>query len=65
MSNILSIVEEATSGKCYKSFRYCTDEVLKVHSLSYEEPLYFTILKDKYGETVFYSPFLRPQNIKM
>ncbi len=50
MRKILSLLEEVTNGTCYTSYRYCADEELRVPTLNYEES-YFTLLKDKYGET--------------
>lgn len=51
MDKILQLVESETDGKCYKSFRYCADEELRIPTVSYEDNQNFTILKDKYGET--------------
>src|SRR5215210_5257130 len=51
MEKILQLVEAETDGKCYKSYRYCADEELRVPTLSYEDSQSFTICKDKYGET--------------
>lgn len=51
MDNILSLLETASNGQCYKSFKYCADEELRIPTLNYEDNLNFTLLKDKYGET--------------
>jgi hypothetical protein len=51
MEKFLQLVEFETEGKCYKSYRYCADEELRVPTLSYEDSQSFTICKDKYGET--------------
>ena len=51
MKNIRKLLEEATKGICYDSFRYCADEELRVPTLSYDESQTFTLLKDRYGET--------------
>lgn len=51
MEKILQLVEAETDGKCYKSYRYCADEELRIPTLSYEDSQSFTICKDKYGET--------------
>jgi len=51
MKNIRKILEDATNGICYDSYRYCADEELKVPTINYEETQSFTLLKDRYGET--------------
>lgn len=51
MEKILQLVETETDGKCYKSFRYCADEELRIPTLSYDDSQTFTICKDRYGET--------------
>lgn len=51
MKYIRKILEEATNGICYDSYRYCADEELKVPTINYEETQTFTLLKDSYGET--------------
>lgn len=51
MDKILELVEAETDGKCYKSFRYCADEELRIPTVSYEDSQTFTICKDRYGET--------------
>ena len=51
MKNIRKILEDATNGICYDSYRYCADEELKVPTINYEETQTFTLLKDRYGET--------------
>ena len=50
MGNILTLLESATSGTCYKSYKYCADKELTVPTITYDEPQ-LTILKDRYGET--------------
>ena len=37
MKNIRKILEDATNGICYDSYRYCADEELKVPTINYEE----------------------------
>jgi len=51
MENIRKILEIATKGICYDSYRYCADEEMKVPTINYEETQTFTLLKDRYGET--------------
>lgn len=51
MGNILSLLEEATNGNCYKSYKYCADEELTVPTVSYEDNLDLTPVKDRFGET--------------
>lgn len=51
MEKILDLVETETDGKCYKSYRYCADEELRIPTVSYDDNQNFTICKDKYGET--------------
>jgi hypothetical protein len=51
MGNILSLLEDATNGNCYKSYKYCADEEMTVPTVNYEESASFTILKDRFGET--------------
>jgi len=51
MDKILELVEAETDGKCYKSYRYCADEELRIPTVSYEDTQSFTICKDRYGET--------------
>jgi hypothetical protein len=51
MRNIRKLLEDATNGICYDSYRYCADEELRVPTINYEESQNFTLLKDRYGET--------------
>lgn len=51
MEGILKLLETETDGKCYKSFRYCADEELRIPTISYEDNQSFSVLKDRYGET--------------
>lgn len=51
MGNILPLLEESTNGKCYRSFKYCTERDQSVPTVDYDENQSFTILKDRYGET--------------
>src|SRR4051812_8197895 len=51
MRNILSLLEETTSGHCYKSYKYCADQELTIPTISYEENQNLTPVKDRYGET--------------
>lgn len=50
METILKHIEKTTEGTCYKSYKYCVDEQLKISMPSYE-PQTYTVAKDKYGET--------------
>lgn len=49
MRNILTILEDATNGTCYKSFKYCADKELTVPTISYDETTEFII--KGFGET--------------
>jgi hypothetical protein len=51
MRKIREILEDASNGICYDSYKYCADDEIKVPTLKYEENQNFTILKDRYGET--------------
>lgn len=51
MRNILSLLEEATNGNCYKSYKYCADQELTIPTITYDENQNLTPVKDKYGET--------------
>jgi hypothetical protein len=51
MRNILSLLEDATNGNCYKSYKYCADEELTIPTIAYEENQDLTPVKDRYGET--------------
>jgi len=51
MGNILTLLEDASNGTCYKSYRYCADEEIKVPTINYEETQSLTPVKDRYGET--------------
>lgn len=48
MGKILKHIEETTDGTCYKSYKYCVDEQLKVSVPSYEQQTYTV---KRYGET--------------
>jgi len=48
MDKVLKIIEQETKGTCYKSFKYCLDNV-KVPTLNYEELPRISI--NQYGET--------------
>jgi len=50
VEKILDLLATETDGKCYKSFRYCADEELRIPTVAYDDNQNFTILKDKYGE---------------
>lgn len=47
MRNIRKLLEDATNGICYDSYRYCADEELRVPTINYEESQNFTLLKDR------------------
>lgn len=51
MSKILSLLQDATNGNCYKSYKYCADRELTIPTVNYEENQTLTILRDRYGET--------------
>jgi hypothetical protein len=51
MNKILELLEDATNGSCYKSYKYCADQELTVPTIAYEENQNLTILKDRFGET--------------
>jgi hypothetical protein len=51
MGHILSLLEDATSGNCYKSYKYCADEELTIPTITYEENQDLTPVKNAYGET--------------
>src|SRR5215831_13911810 len=51
MRNILSLLEDATNGNCYKSYKYCADKELTVPTIAYEENIDLTPVKDRFGET--------------
>lgn len=51
MGNILTLLEEATNGNCYKSYRSCADEEIKVPTINYEETHSLSPIKDRFGET--------------
>lgn len=46
-----TILNNATNGVCFNSYRYCADEEINFHTINYEDTETFTILKDRYGET--------------
>jgi len=62
MRNILSLLEDATSGQCYKSYKYCSDHDIGVPAINYEETNTITILKDRFGETD--TNLKKPKNLK-
>lgn len=51
MGRILPLLEEATDGTCFGSYKYRADEDRNVPTIDYEEQQSLTVLKDKYGET--------------
>ena len=52
MNKILDIVEEATNGKCYTSFRYCADDEIRVPTLDFDsKEKEITLLINEFGET--------------
>jgi hypothetical protein len=62
MRNILSLLENATNGHCYKSYKYCADQEITVPAINYEETNTLTILKDRFGETD--TNLKHPKNLK-
>src|SRR5579859_7981792 len=51
MNKILSLLEDATNGSCYKSYKYCADEEFTIPTIAYEENQDLTPVKDRFGET--------------
>lgn len=51
MNNILKIIEEATEGTCYASYRYCTDLQSLLPKIGYDDTQTVSVVKNKYGET--------------
>lgn len=51
MSGILDLLAQATNGKSYKSLKFCFDAELRLPMLAYDDPIRFTIEKNKSGET--------------
>jgi hypothetical protein len=51
VKNILSLLEDATNGNCYKSYKYCADQELTIPTITYEENQNLAPVRDKYGET--------------
>jgi hypothetical protein len=49
MDRVLEYIANETSGKTYKSHRFCFDTEFNIPSLSYDDSISF-ILKDRYGE---------------
>lgn len=62
MRNILSLLEDATSGNCYKSYKYCADEELTIPTITYEENQDLTPVRYGYGETD--SSLKKPKELK-
>jgi hypothetical protein len=50
MDKILNFLSEETGGICYSSYKYSLDES-EIPSLKYEENQFYTLLKDRYGES--------------
>ena len=49
---ILDFIANETNGKCYQSFRYCSDDEILMPTLDYEEKGgEFSLVKNSYGET--------------
>jgi hypothetical protein len=63
MGNILSLLEDATNGNCYKSYKYCADEELTIPTIAYDESQNLTPVKDRYGETD--TSLKKPKNLSV
>jgi hypothetical protein len=50
MNKILEYIANETSGKTYKSQRFCIDSEFNIPSLTYDDRQQFTLKSDKYGE---------------
>jgi hypothetical protein len=50
MDKVLSFIADETNGKCYSSYRYCTDDDIRVSTLDYDDNR-FTLVKNSCGET--------------
>lgn len=50
MNRILEYIAKETSGKTYKSHRFCFDVEFNIPSLTYDDSQPFSIKNDKYGE---------------
>jgi hypothetical protein len=49
---ILDIVAESTNGKCYKTYRYCADEEIRVPTLDFDaNQKAITVVVKEFGET--------------
>lgn len=51
MKSIIEYIAKETSGKAYKSHRFCVDKELSIPSLTYEDNQIFSLRNDMYGET--------------
>ena len=51
MSGVIEFIATETSGKAYKSLKFCFDAESQLPSLTYNEPIDFSFEKNKYGET--------------
>ncbi len=52
MEKVLDIVSNETTCKCYRSFRYCADEEIRVPSLDFDTKLKeISVVVKEYGET--------------
>lgn len=51
MNKILSLLEDATNGSCYKSYKYCADEEFTLPTIAYEDTQDLSPVKDRFGET--------------
>lgn len=55
MDKVLDIVSNETTCKCYKSFRYCADEELRIPTLDFDTKLKeISVVIKEYGETDTY-----------
>lgn len=52
MKKVLDIVAEQTNGKCYRSFRYCADDEIRIPTLDFNsEEKDISIVVKEHGET--------------
>lgn len=51
MGGVIDFIAEATDGVSYKSHKFCFDAELNLPTLTYDDPIAFTLEKNKSGET--------------
>lgn len=62
MNTVLKLLESETDGKCYRSFRYCADEELRVPTIAYDETINLSPVNGQNGETD--RTLTKPKNLK-